>query len=625
LNNIETSITPAKISQPLGVQMSVATSQTPVDDLAIAHSTSEQSNVPSHSVSAGISQTSTPQQASVQSDNTPAQRPSTKPTTTPAAAKFETAQPSLNVTATTTTETESTAAPAEIAQPAIVQSTITSAQAPSLQPVAAQVTVPVESLQPSQNTKATEPVETHSSISTTNLPQKSVLPAGVSQTNLSVETLTEAVLTPSSVAALAKDADLSSTDQAEVQFSAPQIQDRTAPVTVSAKSGDADASAAAVTAPDASPAAVNSGNQDSPSAPDVNSNSIAVQSVVENVVAAMVPAPVLHEAAIASVDNTAVPALNAGQIAKVDAQPVANDQKSATNTITVPSGVADQQVVQPVAASIGATHASIASLKPVSAAKPQANASATAKSANAEPASTKKIAQPGSESGSKTGSQDTSSKQSQNGDNPQTQIAAPVPVDIAVHPAAAIAAAENSAHVAANHTASTSADTAKSAATTTGNSISHASVALPQAAPVINTARLIQNMGQTEMRVGMRSNEFGNISISTSATRDQVSAQISVEHGELAKTLTAHLPEMQARLGSSQPMDVRIDMNGAATGQGTSNFGGTHNDTAGQSRGGRQQAGSMAAGQSGNVVVEKQFSPVVAAAPSGYARLDIRV
>lgn len=76
--------------------------------------------------------------------------------------------------------------------------------------------------------------------------------------------------------------------------------------------------------------------------------------------------------------------------------------------------------------------------------------------------------------------------------------------------------------------------------------------------PLVNTARLIQNMHETEMRVGIRSEDFGNISISTSANRESITAQISVEHDELAKTIAAGLPEMQTRLGSDQPLQVRI-------------------------------------------------------------------
>jgi hypothetical protein len=147
----------------------------------------------------------------------------------------------------------------------------------------------------------------------------------------------------------------------------------------------------------------------------------------------------------------------------------------------------------------------------------------------------------------------------------------------------------------------------------------------PQASPVINTAKLIQSMGQSEMRVGMRSNEFGNISISTSSTRDLISAQISLDHGELAKAIAMHLPEMQARMGGNQALDLRIDMNG----QGTGTSAGMQSGSQDESRGDRQQTANAAPGFSSNSVAERAFSPAAAAKASGDggldARLDIRI
>jgi hypothetical protein len=143
--------------------------------------------------------------------------------------------------------------------------------------------------------------------------------------------------------------------------------------------------------------------------------------------------------------------------------------------------------------------------------------------------------------------------------------------------------------------------------------------------PVINTAKLIQSMGQSEMRVGMRSNDFGNISISTSATRDLISAQISLDHGELARTLATHLPEMQARLGN-QAMDVRIDMNGQAAGQGAGTSPGMSNGSPDGSRGERQQKGGAPSSQSDDGFAAQVNSIATAGLPSGEAdaRLDIR-
>jgi hypothetical protein len=145
--------------------------------------------------------------------------------------------------------------------------------------------------------------------------------------------------------------------------------------------------------------------------------------------------------------------------------------------------------------------------------------------------------------------------------------------------------------------------------------------------PIINTAKLIQSMGQSEMRVGMRSNDFGNISISTSTTRDLISAQISLDHGELARTLAAHLPELQARWGGNQAMDVRIDMNGQATAHGTGTSPGTSNGSADGSRGERQQKGGGGSSQSDGGFAGQVSAIAAAGLPPGEgdARLDIRV
>jgi hypothetical protein len=153
-----------------------------------------------------------------------------------------------------------------------------------------------------------------------------------------------------------------------------------------------------------------------------------------------------------------------------------------------------------------------------------------------------------------------------------------------------------------------------------------ATTVLPQAAaPIINTAKLIQSMGQSEMRVGMRSNDFGNISISTSATRNLISAQISLEHGELARALATHLPEMQARLGGNQAMNVRIDMNGQPAGQSTGTSTGMSNGSAGQSHGDQQQKGSATSNQSSEGFARHLNSIPTAVWPSAEGTLDVRL
>jgi hypothetical protein len=229
------------------------------------------------------------------------------------------------------------------------------------------------------------------------------------------------------------------------------------------------------------------------------------------------------------------------------------------------------------------------------------------------------------QSGSQTGSQGTGTfgDQSQAGAPQEGQSAVPAQVNFANHIIGAVDHTQNAGVAAPLQTAPTLAGVTGHTAKTPDNA--PATIVLPQALPVINTAKLIQSMGQSEMRVGMRSNDFGNISISTSATRDLISAQISLEHGELARTLALHLPEMQARLGGSQAMDVRIDMNGQATGQGTGTSPGMSSGSADGSRGDRQQKGGATSGQSGDGSTRQGSSIAAAGLPLGEGRLDVRL
>jgi hypothetical protein len=83
----------------------------------------------------------------------------------------------------------------------------------------------------------------------------------------------------------------------------------------------------------------------------------------------------------------------------------------------------------------------------------------------------------------------------------------------------------------------------------------------------VSTARLVQGIHDSELRVGMRSGEFGDISIHTSLSRSAISAQISVEHGELAKVIAASLPELRSALGNSDQLEVRVAMHGQVSPQ----------------------------------------------------------
>lgn len=80
-------------------------------------------------------------------------------------------------------------------------------------------------------------------------------------------------------------------------------------------------------------------------------------------------------------------------------------------------------------------------------------------------------------------------------------------------------------------------------------------------ASVVNTANLIQKMSESEMHLAVHSTEFGAISIRTSLSDQQMMAQISVDHGDLGKAIFAHVPAMEAKLGSELGVRALVAVN----------------------------------------------------------------
>jgi hypothetical protein len=597
----------------------------------IQTSVDQSSNVP----------TSIPQSTVVEPKITQAQMPSAEPAPTQNTSNDVASQQTANVTVaklpeiqcsvTQTNSAEVSDVPAILRQPAVVESKITQAQMSSAEAATAQnASDAVDSLQ-SGNVTVAKHFEIKTGTNQTNSAEVSDAPAvilhpSVVQSNRSVRT-TVPVERQSNV----PNPEVSQADRSQQIIIEPvSVQSNVTPANNDLSQSSSKLPVASVqemTAPDAAVTPDAKGGQDSSSTAALNALSNAVQNLVANGTIDPSPVPVLHATLSASAKDVAAQALKADTTAQTDPQPAVPDQTPATTTTSVTGGIADQLAASPLSAGqFGVNQIGVSSLKPAAATKRQAVDSNDEKDSGTERTGLKKSAEPETEKGLKSSSQDAtaSGDQGQGGNDSQAQVAVSVPVNFTVHPAAVIVAAQNAAHVATNHTSS-SADAAGIGVKTADNAAMNTSTALPQTLPVINTAKLIQSMGQSEMRVGMRSNEFGNISISTSTTHDQVSAQISLEHGELAKTLAAQLPEMQARLGGNHPMDVRIDMNGAATGQGTGTYGGTSHGSQDQSSNGRQQAGNMAASSPIIGTAEKQFSPVALVMPTGYAHLDIRV
>lgn len=86
--------------------------------------------------------------------------------------------------------------------------------------------------------------------------------------------------------------------------------------------------------------------------------------------------------------------------------------------------------------------------------------------------------------------------------------------------------------------------------------------AVPTTASSPLTAKMVQGMSQSEFRVGMQSPEFGNIDIRTSVARHMFSAQISVEHSDMAKSMATELPALYSKLADQHVPVANIVIQG---------------------------------------------------------------
>lgn len=77
----------------------------------------------------------------------------------------------------------------------------------------------------------------------------------------------------------------------------------------------------------------------------------------------------------------------------------------------------------------------------------------------------------------------------------------------------------------------------------------------------INAAKVMQTMSESEMRVGVNSAEFGNISIRASMSQQQMLAQISLDHSDLSQAISAHISTVQTKLGADYGVQATIQVN----------------------------------------------------------------
>jgi hypothetical protein len=140
----------------------------------------------------------------------------------------------------------------------------------------------------------------------------------------------------------------------------------------------------------------------------------------------------------------------------------------------------------------------------------------------------------------------------------------------------------------------------------------------PVATSSINTAKLMQSMGESEMRVGMHSSEFGDISIRTSVSQQQMVAQISLDHSDLSQAIAAHVSTVQAKLGEDYGIHASIEVHNLGSGLANDPGQSSPREQSDFRRSARPQIGLPGAEESSSI----QFAAV--ASLSSGNRLDIR-
>jgi len=74
---------------------------------------------------------------------------------------------------------------------------------------------------------------------------------------------------------------------------------------------------------------------------------------------------------------------------------------------------------------------------------------------------------------------------------------------------------------------------------------------------VVQSARVLERMGQAEMRVGMNTADFGNLELRASVSQDRVGASIATAHAELRAALMAEMPSLERSMEQHQ---LRLDL-----------------------------------------------------------------
>ena len=75
---------------------------------------------------------------------------------------------------------------------------------------------------------------------------------------------------------------------------------------------------------------------------------------------------------------------------------------------------------------------------------------------------------------------------------------------------------------------------------------------VPAAPAVIQSARVLERMGQSEIRLGLNSKSFGNIELHTHVDQDRVGASIATSHTDLRAAMMAEMPSLERAMAQHQ-------------------------------------------------------------------------
>lgn len=129
----------------------------------------------------------------------------------------------------------------------------------------------------------------------------------------------------------------------------------------------------------------------------------------------------------------------------------------------------------------------------------------------------------------------------------------------------------------------------------------------------LHAAKLVAGLERSELRMGLHAGEFGSVDIRTSLARNQFTAEISVERGELGRVIASELPGLQHRLSEQQLPSPSVTVQ--------HHSGGTASDA---QPGSRQGQSGYPAGTGTTEVESDSFLPLVAAEGiEASGRLDI--